>query len=143
MKQVRANKTWRRWTTDEEKFVAYHTGTLSDAQIAKLLERTAHSVQNRRMMLFAFRSKKQQRASEDDVYKFVVSYKREWRNSPTFKEIRDGCGLSSTSVVRSCLDRLVDQGKIMLGRHGQYRSIRIVGARLVLEGEERDDAQQI
>jgi hypothetical protein len=134
--KTRAKKMWKRWTAEDEEFVVEHMGRLSDAQIGMLLGRTNHSIQFKRLQLAALRHKGRPKANENDVFAFIVDYKRKWRNSPSFKEIRDGCNLSSTSVVTSCLDRLADQGKIELGGFGQYRSILVVGARWIMEGED-------
>jgi SOS-response transcriptional repressor LexA len=41
------------------------------------------------------------------VYDFIVSYKRRHDgNSPTFREIMEGCGISSTSMVVFYLNKL-------------------------------------
>lgn len=133
----RAAKTWKRWTVNEEELVVRHASALSDAQIAKLLDRTAYSVRRKRALIGVLRIRSQRMIDESIVFEFVVGYKRaNDGNSPTFREIRDGCDLSSTSVAASCLDRLVDQGKISLGDFGGYRSIRVTGGKWIMEGEE-------
>lgn len=63
-----------------------------------------------------------------EVYRFVVAYKQDNDgNSPSYEEIKDGCGLGSKSTVGTILDGLEDEGLIL--RPGGARNIEIVGGR--------------
>ncbi len=55
----RAAKTWKRWTVNEEELVVRHASALSDAQIAKLLDRTAYSVRRKRALIGVLRIRSQ------------------------------------------------------------------------------------
>lgn len=46
------------------------------------------------------------------ILKFIKSFIDRNGYAPSIREIQDGCGVSSTSVVSSQLDKLEDQGKI-------------------------------
>ena len=47
------------------------------------------------------------------IFRFLKLYKSEHDgNSPTFREIMEGCGISSTSLVTFYLNKLVAQGLI-------------------------------
>lgn len=54
---------------------------------------------------------------------------------PAVRDIQEGVGASSTSVVQAALRRLERQGRIQRGRYGRARTIQIVGARFVLPEE--------
>lgn len=49
----------------------------------------------------------------EGVYEFIVAYKcAHDGNAPTFREIQEGCGISSTSMVLYYLDKLEKRGLI-------------------------------
>ena len=53
------------------------------------------------------------RPTAQRVYAFIVAYKRRHDgNSPTYREIMDGCCLGSTSVVSYFLEQLKEKGLI-------------------------------
>lgn len=53
------------------------------------------------------------RATVEGVYEFIVTHKKAHDgNSPTFREIISGCGISSTSVVLYYLNKLEQRGLI-------------------------------
>ena len=61
------------------------------------------------------------------IYSFVVAHKRRHDgNSPSFRQIRKACNISSTSMVSFYLDKLVEEGKITLDVGA--RIISVVGA---------------
>jgi DNA-binding FadR family transcriptional regulator len=71
----------------------------------------------------------------DDLYKYIVTYKTEHDgNSPKYDQIKEDCGISSTSVVRDRLVRLERQGKITLLRKdgGHVQGIAVKGGRWTL-----------
>jgi SOS-response transcriptional repressor LexA len=47
-----------------------------------------------------------------DIFRFIVSYEEENGYTPVIREIRDGCDISSTSVVAYHLNKLVANGAI-------------------------------
>lgn len=60
------------------------------------------------------------------IYQFILEYKREHDgNSPTFREIRQACQISSTSMVSYYLRQLEAETKISL--QPGTRSIAVVG----------------
>ena len=66
----------------------------------------------------------------DNVLEFIIKFKTENDgNSPTFREIMAGVGLSSTSEVKYWLERLVAQGRIEFPLKNQSRFIIIVGSK--------------
>ncbi len=63
------------------------------------------------------------------VYAFIIAYKSAHDgNSPTFRQIGDACGITSTSVVTFYLVFLEEQGLVKVERSWQTRSITVVGA---------------
>lgn len=70
-------------------------------------------------------------AKADIVYSFIISYMLENSLVPTYEEIREGCELSSKSMVSFYLDELVRQG--LLSREaGQPRTIQVPGMLYVM-----------
>jgi SOS-response transcriptional repressor LexA len=72
------------------------------------------------------------------VFDFILKYKHEHDgNSPSFREIGEACGISSTAVVSYWLKRLETQGLILLpedpGAHTNRR-IEVVGGCWMMEG---------
>lgn len=64
------------------------------------------------------------------VYQFICAFKRDHDGvSPSVSEIGEGCGISSTSVVRYCLDSLERLGMIecAYGKGNKSRMIMVVG----------------
>jgi SOS-response transcriptional repressor LexA len=63
-----------------------------------------------------------------EIYDFIVGFKQAYNgNSPTFRQIGDAVGISSSSVVNTYLDRMVTRG--MIEREGRFRMISIPGSR--------------
>lgn len=59
------------------------------------------------------------------VYRFVIDYKTaHGGDSPSTRQIRDGAGLSSSSVAMSYLRKLQEDGRITLG-HRPYSGMEI------------------
>ncbi len=63
--------------------------------------------------------------SQRKVYQFIQTYIQEHGYSPTVRDICRGTGISSTSHVSYCLDRLEERGLIQRER-GKARSIRLI-----------------
>lgn len=66
------------------------------------------------------------------VLQFIIAYKTSHDGqSPSMREIGDGCGISSTSMVKYYLDALVLQGKIIRKLQdddtGKARNIHVPG----------------
>lgn len=62
------------------------------------------------------------------IFEFIVEYKSQNDgNSPTIREIADGCGISSTSVVNYNLMKLAKFGIISLSHAGVARKISVPG----------------
>jgi SOS-response transcriptional repressor LexA len=65
---------------------------------------------------------------QDRVLRFIIEYKRKSGGiPPSFREITDSCGISSTSVCKTVLNRLQDQGKIDFAPTAHTRNIQVVG----------------
>ncbi len=67
-------------------------------------------------------------AEETRILQFVVDFKR--RNdgcSPSLREIAEGCGICSTSVVRYHLDKLEAAGQLRFSGSGLSRNIEVGG----------------
>lgn len=58
------------------------------------------------------------------IMRFIKSYHRKNRISPSIEEIADGVGLSSKATVRHHLDILVTEGKLVRDP-GKYRTLRL------------------
>jgi hypothetical protein len=75
----------------------------------------------------------------DQVYRFLVSYKESHDgNSPTMREIIEGAGVSSTSMVAFYLDKLEAENLICrpipaTGKR-MTANIEILGGKWILEG---------
>jgi SOS-response transcriptional repressor LexA len=64
----------------------------------------------------------------DLLAEYIVSYKRENDgNSPSVRQMMEGCALSTTSVVNYYLDNLERRGIIKARDYKQARHIEIVG----------------
>ncbi len=62
------------------------------------------------------------------VFNFIVQFKRDHDgNSPSIREIQQGCRISSTSMVEFYLDCLVDDGRISMADHFKSRMISVTG----------------
>lgn len=73
--------------------------------------------------------------SADDVFAYLVAYKRENDGrSPTVREIADGLGIPSTSIVAYHLKQLAADGRILINP-AIARGISIPGGRWVYEPE--------
>ena len=69
-----------------------------------------------------------------DLLNYIIEYKTlHDGNSPTFREIGQARGISSTSVVAYLLQRLEKGGKIKLCGKGEARTIMVVGGRWSFE----------
>lgn len=83
--------------------------------------------------------------NRDKIFDFIVQFKREHDgNSPSIREIMDACGLHSTSYVASTLDKLVADGRLMIGRHkNDFRMIFVIGGawEIVQNPEAQNQAQ--
>ena len=65
-----------------------------------------------------------------NIFEFIVDFKsNNDGNSPTIREIVEGCGISSTSVVNYNLLKLAEFGIIGLSSSGAARKISIPGGR--------------
>lgn len=72
------------------------------------------------------------------VYDYIVEHKAKTAGvSPTLREIRDGAGISSTSLVRYTLDILEKRGRIRRPAGSAVRWIELPGERWIPP----DDAQ--
>jgi len=61
---------------------------------------------------------------EDQVLKYVKEFIEEHGYSPTIREIRDSCGISSTSVVATYLGTL-ERRQLITMEAGKPRTIRV------------------
>ena len=58
------------------------------------------------------------------IYSFVVAHKRRHDgNSPSFRQIRRACNISSTSMVSFYLQKLEEEGKICLDKGARIISV--------------------
>ena len=72
---------------------------------------------------------------QKNIFDFIVGYKsRNDGNSPTIREIADGCGISSTSVVSYNLLKLAGEGVIALSGGGVARRIEVIGGSWTIAG---------
>lgn len=64
------------------------------------------------------------------VFRYIVYYKMKHDgNSPSYREIMAGAGVSSSSMVSFYLDELVKAGRVRLSGEGAFRRIEVVGGR--------------
>ncbi|OGC95331.1 MAG: hypothetical protein A2W25_05290 [candidate division Zixibacteria bacterium RBG_16_53_22] len=70
------------------------------------------------------------------IYQFILAFKAEHDgNSPSIREIKRACNISSTSMVEIYLDCLIGDGKIvMINKGTNYRRIGVVGGVWTLIG---------
>lgn len=68
------------------------------------------------------------------VFQFLVDYILAHCGPPSYRQIGEACGISSSSMVRHVLDDLEAEGKILLPPKGQSRGLKVVGMRMVFEG---------
>lgn len=61
------------------------------------------------------------------ILDFVIAYWKENHVSPSGREIREGCGISSQAVLTHHLKILTREGRILSRRKGQVRSIVPIG----------------
>lgn len=74
---------------------------------------------------------------ERAVWQFVCRYAREYGGRfPTVREIGDGVDTQTPSLIHNYLANLVAEGLLIHDATEQARGYRIVGARLLLPGEE-------
>ena len=60
------------------------------------------------------------------ILAFIRSYRAAHGYSPSLREIRDGCGMSSTSVTRYWLDVMAKRG-LVTWSWGKARTVQVVG----------------
>ena len=73
-------------------------------------------------------SKYPTKTQKQDVYSFVCDYKAMHDgNSPTYRQIQEACGISSTGMVHYRLHRLQEQGLIELRQVGTSMVIIVKG----------------
>lgn len=79
---------------------------------------------------------KEELALKDEaIFQFVMQYKKEHDgNSPSMREIVEGCGFDNVSVVYNGVKRLVQRGKFKDPVYRRSRGIEVVGGRWVYEG---------
>ena len=77
--------------------------------------------------------------NKQKVYQFIKAYKKAHDgNSPTIREIGDGCGINSTSTVRFYLCGLERLGLIRRSDvSGRTRAIEVVGGKWIAPSEQR------
>ena len=51
-------------------------------------------------------------STTEQVYDFIVDFRRQHQVSPTVREVAAGVGISSTSVVAYHLDKLLEDGRL-------------------------------
>ena len=68
------------------------------------------------------------KTQKQDVYSYVCAYKSAHDgNSPTYRQIQEACGISSTGMVHYRLHRLQEQGLIELRQVGTSMVIIVKG----------------
>jgi len=76
---------------------------------------------------------KRKTKTKNIILSYLVEYKRAHDgNSPSIRQITEGCNLSSTSVVAFHLRKLERDGKIRLTDHA-FRNIEITGGQWIFE----------
>ena len=77
--------------------------------------------------------------SPDAVWSYLCKYMVEHNGRPpAARQIADGLGGRSLSVVAKALARLEQEGRIRRGRYGEARAIEIVGATYTLPAGARE-----
>jgi len=81
--------------------------------------------------------------NRDDIFEFLVSFKRvNGGNSPSLRQICEGCGIASVSTAHYALRDLEAAGRIMIDtKIGGRPFIRIIGEHWEYEGEEVEESQ--
>lgn len=74
------------------------------------------------------------------VLQFLVEYVlAHGGQSPTYREIGEGVGISSSSVVSSVLGKLEAEGLVLLARKKRSRGVEVVGMKLIWEDPRIDN----
>jgi SOS-response transcriptional repressor LexA len=64
---------------------------------------------------------------DNDIFNYIIHYKKQYDGiSPSYREIKDHCNISSISVVKVILERLVAAEKIKL-IPGKAGGIMVIG----------------
>lgn len=63
-------------------------------------------------------------AEKDELLKFLDDYWDSHRTAPSYREIKEGMGLKSTSKVYRLIQELDSEGRVSRGGHKQHRAIR-------------------
>lgn len=60
---------------------------------------------------------------EQDIYRFILEYRKEKRFSPSMRDIAAGVGLYSVSTVHVHVHKLMDKGWLLQSGEMRYRTI--------------------
>ncbi len=60
---------------------------------------------------------------EQDIYRFILEYRKEKRFSPSMRDIAAGVGLYSVSTVHVHVHKLMDKGWLLQSSEMRYRTI--------------------
>ena len=88
-----------------------------------------------RVLFKAGKRKAQRIHNLDEIMEFIINFALEHGCLPTLREIGDGCGISSTSVVAYNLEVLEGAGRIQMS--SQSRAYKVTGLRYVYEGDQQ------
>ena len=70
----------------------------------------------------------------DGIYNFICQYKKDNDGtSPSIRQIKDACAISSTNIVAIFLRKLEAQGKIKVSGNGLSRGITVIGGRWTVD----------
>ena len=72
---------------------------------------------------------------QEKIFQFIMDFKSQHDgNSPTFREIMDGCDFSSTSVVSFHIEKLIALGRLSMREHDNgSRMICVNGGQWIFE----------
>lgn len=72
----------------------------------------------------------------DIIYEFILTFKKSHDgNSPTIREIKEYCDISTTSLVEYYIEQLVEEGRIILSEEMGSRRIMVPGGEWNLSKE--------
>lgn len=64
--------------------------------------------------------------TRERILDFIIAFKEKYGCAPTLREITEGCGISTWSVVQHHLKKLAEEGTIARAGTGKYRAISVV-----------------
>jgi len=76
--------------------------------------------------------------TREEVYDYIKWYMETYTNSPTFRQIARGAGLSSTSIASHHIDALESDGRLQKIKVEEATHLKLTGYELVFMGDNNE-----